>query len=1189
MQSSDVPKVKISESEGFRLAELVAEEELARKLKEGISLKGYKRPLKFDPSKPKKELSESEKEAIRIADIAASEELSTKLGVGVVPEEETLPKVQISELDRIRAAIRKRMGIVTIAVPREAHPKRRQAAASGPKRPIDPVKATYIFAPSDKLLLGQFLKSKLRDLYSGNIEIEASFGTTGGKTPGFKPGFKSPSAFKALKRSLDKRAKTSWFTKSTSFEKVETMDNYFIRRITTANDMHWELKIRRKQTKQGVKLRFENPMWGIRVHKSIEKNLSDADARKELDNNEFEPTLTRKKTRYSYYGTSSSKSEFYGIRFDLTSVEEIRHRTKTSPEFSYVRNEVEIERINKEVSSNVFIDAIKQVLMWSQQTVDFSRVIALPERKFAVKLHNNLFWYDINAMSDAQKQKFIGEPYLLYNNYWNKPENIKIKNLLNPRGDWEVTIKLNGVRRFLLVDTYATYMIGPPYDVIKVGPGNKKLSGTLIDGEAMEVGNNLVFHCFDILFYRKENLRQKRFVERKEVLNKVFKLLDKKEGIKIKLKKYYNEGTLYQRINSALDDASDIDDELQDGLIFQPSHYYKNKQTLKWKPPEKLTIDFLVVKTNGKIQLLVGDRKLHHKDVPFKGTKRHPQEIKISDMSVGDESIFGKIVEFGWGDGEFIPIRIRDDRTRPNDIRTANDVWNDIKDPITEHTIRGNTLKVIRKYLNDVKSTLLNTNFSRGDTILDIGSGRGGDLSKWEDIGLKKVYALEPNNENLEELIRRKDGMKKMETEVEVINKGAEETEIIQKALKRTKLDGIVSFQSLTFFPKSQKLYSGLLETINLLPEGGKFIGIVMDGEKTRQLLEKAKEKDIKELKEQLKTAKNKEDKEEIEEELKVVKQAQPVFSTEEQDDGSQAFIIYQASKFTTNKIGDKIVIDIPEKGSMVRNQTEWLFYFRPFQELLEKNGFIYKGNAFRVGDCTSNFVDCGDIYNILPESSQIFSGLIRVFVFVKSKGYKDFSSARLKAWTVKNLPNPYETKLCITGIPPTPANIVHAVFQAKRRGYRNAEDKEEFINKWRVRHAKKLTVKAFQKLKFVSKFEKYKTHLADPEEWLGAERILELLSDYLKVNIYILIGKTKGRGKVTSIEASTLFSNCPDMYKKEKAIVLYTTDSLFYSLVGRPSSSKGCSSVDENTYVFNQDDIVIQKIFKQVCSRSSI
>ena len=1183
MQSSDVPKVKISESKAFRIAELVAEEELSRKLKEGISLKGFKRPSKFDPSK--KELSESGKEAIRIA---ASEELSTKSGVGIVPEE-TLPKVQISELDRIRAAIRKKMGIVTIAVPREAHPKRRQAAASGPKRPIDPVEATYIFTNPDKHLLGQFLKSKLRDPYSGNIEIEASFGTIGGKTPGFKPGFKSFSAFQDLKRSLDKRAKTKWFTKSTSFETVETMDNYFIRRITTDGISHWEQKIRMIQTKKGVRLRFENPMWGIRVYKSIEKNLSEADARKVLEGNKFEPTLMRKKTRYSYSGTSSTKSKFYGIRFDLTSVEEIRFRTKTSPGFSYVRNEVEIERINQGVSSDVFIDAIKQVLMWSQQTVDWKRVIALPERKFAVKLHNNLFWHDINAMSAAQKQKFIGQPYLLYNNYWNKPENIKIKNLLNPRGDWEVTIKLNGVRRFLLVDTYATYMIGPPYNVIKVGPGNKKLSGTLIDGEAMEVGNNLVFHCFDILFYSKENLRQKRFVERKEILNKVFKLLDKKGGIKIKLKKYYDEGTLYQRINSALDDASDIDDELQDGLIFQPSHYYKNKHTLKWKPPEKLTIDFLVVKTNGKIQLLVGDRKLH-KDVPFKGTKRHPQEIKISDMNVGDESIFGKIVEFGWDDkhNEFVPIRIRDDRTRPNDIRTAKDVWNDIKSPITEHTIRGNTLKVVRKYLNNIKSTLLNTNFSRGDTILDIGSGRGGDLSKWDKIGLKKVYALEPNDENLTELKRRKDGMK-METEVEIINKGAEETEIIQKALKRTKLDGIVSFQSLTFFPESQELYSGLLETINLLPEGGKFIGIVMDGEKTRQLLETAKEKDIAELEEQLKTTKNKKEKEEIKKELKVVKKAEPVFSTEEQDDGSQAFIIYQASKFTTNKIGDKIIIDIPEKGSMVRNQTEWLFYFRPFQELLEKNGFIYKGNAFRVGDCTSNFVDCGEIYNILPESSQIFSGLIRVFVFVKSKGYKDFSAARLKAWTVKNLPNPYKTKLCITGIPPTPANIIHAVFQAKRKGYRNAEDKEEFINKWRVRHASRLTVKAFQKLKFASKFEEYKTHLADPEEWLGAERILELLSDYLKVNIYILIGKTKGRGKVTSIEASTLFSNCPDMYKKEKAIVLYTTDSLFYSLVGRPSSSKGCSSVNENTYVFNQDDIVIQKIFKQVCSRSSI
>jgi len=64
---------------------------------------------------------------------------------------------------------------------------------------------------------------------------------------------------------------------------------------------------------------------------------------------------------------------------------------------------------------------------------------------------------------------------------------------------------------------------------------------------------------------------------------------------------------------------------------------------------------------------------------------------------------------------------------------------------------------------------------------------------------------------------------------------GAEKTDVIQQNIDRRmggRLDGIVSFFSLTFFPEKREMYDALLETIDLLPEGGKFIGAVMDGYK---------------------------------------------------------------------------------------------------------------------------------------------------------------------------------------------------------------------------------------------------------------------------------------------------------------------------------------------------------------------
>ena len=115
----------------------------------------------------------------------------------------------------------------------------------------------------------------------------------------------------------------------------------------------------------------------------------------------------------------------------------------------------------------------------------------------------------------------------------------------------------------------------------------------------------------------------------------------------------------------------------------------------------------------------------------------------------------GLIMECKWDNGSFTPIKYRDDKEEPNFITTANDVWQDIKNPVTKETIRGRTLLTMRKYHNMIKKAMLESNFKKGDVINDWGSGRGGDIDKWMKLGLKKVYGIEPNVENIEELRRR--------------------------------------------------------------------------------------------------------------------------------------------------------------------------------------------------------------------------------------------------------------------------------------------------------------------------------------------------------------------------------------------------------------------------------------------------
>ncbi len=407
-------------------------------------------------------------------------------------------------------------------------------------------------------------------------------------------------------------------------------------------------------------------------------------------------------------------------------------------------------------------------------------------------------------------------------------------------------------------------------------------------------------------------------------------------------------------------------------------------------------------------------------------------------------------------------------------------------------------------------------------------------------------------------------------------------------------------------------MYSSLIETIDLLPEGGKFIGIVMDGARTRKLLEEAKEQEIdevrKEGKEKAKKASTKKKAKAIQQ--KANKKAKQI-EEEEAIYLSRAFTLEQKTPFTDKATGNKIIIDIDDPGSMVKNQEEWLFYFRPFAARLKEVGFVHKGSAFRTRDYVSEFVDGGDVFKILPETSQIFSSLFRVFVFTKGKKFRGFSAVRPQAGAVKGLPNPYGAKLCMIGIPPTPSNVIHAVLQGLKANYRskNEEKREEYVRRFRRNLGKELTLSQFKKLSISSILERdlieeygegamgiahleYKRHVMDPKKWLSEGRVLELLANKLGVNVYVLVGKVqaprRGREKVVSVHASPRFSQCLEMYKREKAIILFTTDGIHYLLVSRPLK-RGCSSADKTSCVFLQTDPLIQKIYKQVCQRTSI
>lgn len=851
-------------------------------------------------------------------------------------------------------------------------------------------------------------------------EIEVSFGNFSGKR--FFPGV-TQTYFLNLKKALDRksiteltfnleRSKTLVETFEVQERRQKTLDE-LIRKVTNleTSDSHYELKLRNPRFNIG------NQAWGYRFSKSTEE------IKQNYDETNFFPNVKRFRERYSYEEQNHG-SELFGVRFDLTIVNQVKTINRDRGEvYTVLIYEVEIEKTG-DIRFPTFELAVKFVLGAMSNTGSTSEkdllghevpsqhcaLFSNDERLFATDIHNAFFEKEIQERLRKQGKPplVFNNPFAMYQDYWNKPENMKLPTLLYPQTSFAVTLKLDGVRRFVLVNSHACYMYNPPTDAFKVGAGNFQLAGTFLDGELVNENGKQIYYAFDILFDKGKDVRMSSFDERLASLQETDGAIVL-DNITYRIKKYFktkSDGaemlgkfaklhgeiaepipveeyttklpTLYADIRIALREY-EMNPEKYDGLIFQPIYFidrrtgmpdatkpiwYKNTKTLKWKPPGVMTIDFLLepsAQENLFILKVSGSIGKMTQDVPFMGSKRHPLKdfatIYVPDGTFENLPVTNEIMEctYNASEGMFEIFRRRIDRTRPNWEGVASDVWDDIMEPIPLATLEGNSLQVARKFFNQVKLDILKTHFRQGDSVVDIGSGRGGDLLKYAEIKLRKVYALEKDQDNLDELKRRLEGLKEGNYDpiVEPLNLDASKTADVLNSVTEP-VNGVVAFFSLTFFSANKKTYDGLLETIDkLLVPGGKFVGIVMDGHGTFDLLEK-----------------NRHDRGIEPDEPSVVE--------------TESFSIEQLSEFDQNPLGNKIKVTIKDPSGTVQKTMltddyppEYLFYFNQFVTDLKKK---------HIALLTSFLINKGPIYESLPPDSKVFSSLNRVFVFEREK-----------------------------------------------------------------------------------------------------------------------------------------------------------------------------------------------------------
>ena len=274
----------------------------------------------------------------------------------------------------------------------------------------------------------------------------------------------------------------------------------------------------------------------------------------------------------------------------------------------------------------------------------------------------------------------------------------------------------------------------------------------------------------------------------------------------------------------------------------------------------------------------------------------------------------GSIVEYRYDftTQKLVPVRVRTDKVKPNRMDIARSNWDWIHDPIEASTMIGQSFELIWKYHNRIKRSLYNSILptesrpsgeSRGGgqrgrgrgrgrgaapsreggvpyrvcgsnetivsrdpgpnpppltsaTLLDIGSGRGGDVSKWRRF--RRIVAVEPDTDKITELMRRANlnGLTPIRWDqlepntnlndyrILIVPTGGENSSMIGQAVQRFlggPADVVSLMLSMTFFWQTSAMVDSLVTTIrNNIKPSGNILFMTLDGDTVRQMFDPA-------------------------------------------------------------------------------------------------------------------------------------------------------------------------------------------------------------------------------------------------------------------------------------------------------------------------------------------------------------
>ena len=545
--------------------------------------------------------------------------------------------------------------------------------------------------------------------------------------------------------------------------------------------------------------------------------------------------------------------------------------------------EVYVDR-EMETSYEIEIEVVDQTKYSSK---DFSSIIDKYLKVISIN-HSNLIRFCNLCLSDGKSKdnekitwRFVSRPRDLLKIDVTEPNSI-----LN---NYAVSVKADGVPYFLVFYIMKIFLISskPEIKPIFIGQNNNKslnnslFSGELIDREDFTDKSytdfSKVFLVYDTITIGNKNVSSKNYDIRFSYIQRINDLEIKEEGVKkIKIleKKIFilgdNSEEFYKNFRKCYEEKKKVFFK-DDGYIFTPieSPYItegqiqrrnikslsKFKDVCKFKPIEKRSIDFIVY-----------DGMIHYVKIDKKGLK-HPKSFKKMKYSLDfPEDLNDKIVEFFpvMEDGNIVslePRRIRYDKSQPNNEDVVEEIYKSYTEnnPITEDTLLEKDTILMRAYNGKIKKNLID---SLKDYVIDIGSGKGGDISKFgKNKKILKVLSVEPDKNFTKEFKERLSNTR-FPAKFQLLDgvKGEDGYHIVRgmnffPTSMRDKDLNITFMASLSYFWKSESDLEKLVKTLRMIREeykkrGGNkninFVYFTIDGYKVFELFKKHDTDDIK-------------------------------------------------------------------------------------------------------------------------------------------------------------------------------------------------------------------------------------------------------------------------------------------------------------------------------------------------------